>query len=80
MLAVDRSAARSRLGEARVRAVRVGRGELADLLHHPNQEDLLDAERWQRFLDRYLPYRIADPGFGERLPSNRSIRGGLDRA
>jgi len=41
--------------------------ELADLLHHPNQEDLLDAEGWQPFLDRYLPSRSADPGFGERL-------------
>jgi len=26
--------------------------ELADLLHHPNQEDLIDAEGWQPFLDR----------------------------
>jgi hypothetical protein len=41
--------------------------ELVDLLHHPNQEDLLDAEGWQPFLDRYLPSRSADTGFGERL-------------
>ena len=36
--------------------------ELADLLHHPNQEDLFDAEGWQPFLDRYLPSRSADAG------------------
>ena len=41
--------------------------ELVDLLHHPNQEDLLDAEGWQPFLDHYLPSRSADTGFGERL-------------
>jgi aminoglycoside phosphotransferase (APT) family kinase protein len=41
--------------------------ELVDLLHHPNQEDLLDADGWQPFLDRYLPSRSADTGFGERL-------------
>ena len=41
--------------------------ELADLLHHPNQEDLLDAEGWRPFLDCYLPSRGADTGFDERL-------------
>jgi aminoglycoside phosphotransferase (APT) family kinase protein len=41
--------------------------ELADLLLHPNQEDLLDAEGWQPFLDRYLPRRGGDAGFAERL-------------
>jgi hypothetical protein len=41
--------------------------ELADLLNHPNQEDLLRPAEWQLFLDRYLPSRAADAGFGERL-------------
>ena len=41
--------------------------ELVDLLHHPNQEDLIDAEGGQPFLDRYLPGRSADTGFGERV-------------
>jgi hypothetical protein len=41
--------------------------ELADLLHHPNQEDLLGPEGWQPFLDRYLPTCRDDPGFGEWL-------------
>jgi hypothetical protein len=41
--------------------------ELADLLNHPNQEDLLGPEGWRPFLDRYLPSRAADAGFGERL-------------
>lgn len=40
--------------------------ELADLLHHPNQEDLLGADGWRPFLDRYLPSRGADTGFGDR--------------
>jgi hypothetical protein len=38
-----------------------------DLLHHPNQEDLIDVEGWQPFLDRYMPSRKVDAGFGERL-------------
>jgi aminoglycoside phosphotransferase (APT) family kinase protein len=41
--------------------------ELADLLLHPNQEDLLTSEGWQPFLDRYVRCRSADRGFGERL-------------
>jgi aminoglycoside phosphotransferase (APT) family kinase protein len=41
--------------------------ELADLLHHPNQEDLLTPDAWRAFLDIYLPSRGADAGFGERL-------------
>jgi aminoglycoside phosphotransferase (APT) family kinase protein len=41
--------------------------EVADVLHHPNQEDLLDAQGWQPFLDRYLPSRSADAGFSERV-------------
>jgi hypothetical protein len=41
--------------------------ELADLLLHPNQEDLLDTDGWQPFLDGYLPSRGADAGFAERL-------------
>jgi len=41
--------------------------ELADLLLHPNQEDLLDSGGWQPFLDRYLPSRTGDEGFGQRL-------------
>ncbi|MDQ6670134.1 MAG: aminoglycoside phosphotransferase family protein [Chloroflexota bacterium] len=41
--------------------------ELADLMHHPNQEDLLDSEGWRPFLDRYLPTRTVDHSFGERL-------------
>jgi aminoglycoside phosphotransferase (APT) family kinase protein len=36
--------------------------ELVDLLHHPNQEDLLGPDGWQPFLDRFLPSRAADPG------------------
>jgi hypothetical protein len=41
--------------------------ELTDLLHHPNQEDLLDDDGCRPFLNRYLPSRSADAGFGERL-------------
>ena len=41
--------------------------ELADLFTHPNQEDLLDAQARQVFLDRYLPSRRADPGLARRL-------------
>jgi hypothetical protein len=41
--------------------------ELADLLLHPNQEDLLGAAQWQPFLERYMPRRATDPGFAERL-------------
>lgn len=41
--------------------------ELADLLHHPNQEDLIGPDAWRPFLDRYLPSRRADAGFSERL-------------
>jgi aminoglycoside phosphotransferase (APT) family kinase protein len=41
--------------------------ELVDLLHHPNQEDLLGPDEWRPFLDRYLPSRGADAGFAERV-------------
>jgi aminoglycoside phosphotransferase (APT) family kinase protein len=41
--------------------------ELADLLLHPNQEDLFDTDGWQPFLDRYLASRAANAGFAERL-------------
>jgi len=41
--------------------------EVADLLLHPNQEDLLDWPAWQAFLGPYAASRRADPGFEDRL-------------
>ena len=41
--------------------------EVADLLLHPNQEDLLDAHGWKAFLAPYLASRGGDPGFQDRL-------------
>jgi len=42
--------------------------EVADLLTHANQEDLLDEQGWRPFLDHYLPvHQTADTGFAERL-------------
>jgi hypothetical protein len=31
--------------------------DLADIVNHPNQEDLLSPEQWRSFLDPYLDYR-----------------------
>lgn len=41
--------------------------EVADLLMHPNQEDLLDWDAWQAFLSMYGDSRRNDPGFESRL-------------
>lgn len=42
--------------------------DLADLLTHPNQEDLLTPEAWQPFLKPYLAARrTADPELAERM-------------
>jgi hypothetical protein len=42
--------------------------EVADLLTHANQEDLLDEQGWRPFLDHYLPvHQAADAAFTERL-------------
>ena len=41
--------------------------EIADLLTHPNQEDLLDWDAWQPFLSVYTQSRQDDPGFERRL-------------
>jgi thiamine kinase-like enzyme len=41
--------------------------EVADLLMHPNQEDLLSGAAWQPFLSTYIQSRHADPGFEGRL-------------
>ena len=48
--------------------------EVADLLTHANQEDLLDEEGWRPFMDRYLPvHQAADAAFAERLHSYQAI-------
>lgn len=48
--------------------------DVADLLVHANQEDLVSPEMWQVFLDRYVPTRTAvDAGFGARLQSWRLL-------
>jgi aminoglycoside phosphotransferase (APT) family kinase protein len=42
--------------------------DVADLLTHANQEDLLDEQDWRPFLDHYLPFhQAADAAFAERL-------------
>lgn len=41
--------------------------EVADLLMHPNQEDLLDFAAWQPFLSEYMKGRRDDPDFELRL-------------
>jgi hypothetical protein len=41
--------------------------EIADLLMHPNQEDLLDWDAWQPFLTAYTRSRRGDPGFERRV-------------
>ena len=42
--------------------------ELADLIMHPNQEDLLAWEGWQPFIRAYLgPLRHDDPHLGDRM-------------
>ena len=41
--------------------------EVADLLMHPNQEDLLDWHAWQSFLSLYVESRRDDPEFDRRL-------------
>jgi aminoglycoside phosphotransferase (APT) family kinase protein len=41
--------------------------DLADVVTHPNQEDLLTSEEWQHFLQPYLAARGGgDPGLGRR--------------
>ncbi len=48
--------------------------EVADLLTHANQEDLLDAQGWRPFLDHYLPaHQAADAAFDERLHAYLAI-------
>ena len=41
--------------------------EVADVLMHPNQEDLLEWDAWQAFLSVYASSRRDDPGFESRL-------------
>jgi hypothetical protein len=41
--------------------------EVADLLTHPNQEDLISQDARQAFLYRYLPSRRHDSALEERL-------------
>ena len=42
--------------------------DVADLLTHPNQEDLLSWENWQAFLQPYLAaFRASDPHLPRRL-------------
>ena len=41
--------------------------EVADLLLHPNQEDLLDFAAWQPFLSVYVESRRDDADFDQRL-------------
>jgi len=41
--------------------------EVADLLMHPNQEDLLDFAAWQPFLSVYVDGRRHDSEFEQRL-------------
>ena len=41
--------------------------EVADLLMHPNQEDLIDWQAWQPFLSVYMTGRRDDPDFELRL-------------
>lgn len=41
--------------------------EIADLLLHPNQEDLLSLDGWSAFLDPYRASRASDPTFEKRL-------------
>jgi hypothetical protein len=48
--------------------------EVADLLTHANQEDLLDGQGWRPFLDRYLPvHQTTDAAFAERLRNYLAI-------
>ena len=47
--------------------------EVADLLLHPNQEDLLDWQAWQPFLSVYRHSRRDDPGFERRLQACLAI-------
>jgi hypothetical protein len=41
--------------------------EVADLMMHPNQEDLLDWQAWEPFLSVYATSRRTDTGFEGRL-------------
>ena len=48
--------------------------DLADLMVHANQEDLLSAGEWQAFLTPYLvARRAADPGLERRLELNLAV-------
>jgi aminoglycoside phosphotransferase (APT) family kinase protein len=47
--------------------------EVADLLMHPNQEDLLDWDAWQAFLTVYGDSRRNDPGFQSRLQGSLAV-------
>jgi hypothetical protein len=48
--------------------------EVADLLTHANQEDMLDEQGWRPFLDHYLPvHQTADAAFAERLRNYLAI-------
>lgn len=44
--------------------------DLADILTHPNQEDLLSPEEWQRFVQ---PYRSARTGLDSDLPRRMKL-------
>ncbi len=48
--------------------------EVADLLTHANQEDLLDEVAWRPFLEHYTPaLQATDPWFERRLHAYRAI-------
>src|SRR5207249_6852560 len=47
--------------------------EVADLLMHPNQEDLLDWNAWQPFVSVYIESRRDDPDFEQRLQACLAI-------
>lgn len=48
--------------------------DLADLLTHPNQEDLLTMDEWQAFLQPYLAGRVAiDPTLPQRMHAYLAI-------
>jgi thiamine kinase-like enzyme len=47
--------------------------EVADLLMHPNQEDLLDWNAWQPFLSVYSENHRDDPDFEQRLQASLAI-------
>src|SRR5712691_10851101 len=47
--------------------------EVADLLLHPNQEDLLGWREWQAFLQPYIDGRRSDADFERRLQAYLAV-------